>query len=177
MATSAEHLQKIALSDIAQRPHVIVKPTTVLDAEGLKQSDMDALHEMAIPFPFEQVVPETERQNVLQHLLAKIVVNAEDLFFFKQFRETRVKRFPCFLVAPERLFDDDTRPSFVRPAPVPSVCLRGDFQRHRTAAARKGTTTCSVQTPRLVIKSLERHFQSFVVARLMERQLVVDGEF
>ncbi len=90
-------------------PVFLVEPAAPLDAERLGHRDVHALDILARPDGLEERVREPEIQNVLNGLLAQIVIDAEDGLFREGAMERGVQR-PCRLeVASERLLDDDAR--------------------------------------------------------------------
>jgi hypothetical protein len=59
-------------------PDAVVEAAAALDADRLAHRDLHAAHVVAVPHRLEQGVREAEHQQVLDALLAEVVVDAED---------------------------------------------------------------------------------------------------
>ena len=60
-------------------PGAVVVAGARADAEVLGRGDLDVVDVVAVPHRLEHAVGEPERQQVLDRLLAQVVVDAEDL--------------------------------------------------------------------------------------------------
>ncbi len=78
IASSETHLQEVVLQDVADGADPVVERATTLDADGLRHRDLHAAHVVAVPDRLEQRVGEAEHEEVLDALLAEVVVDAED---------------------------------------------------------------------------------------------------
>jgi hypothetical protein len=72
-----DHLEQVVLHHVPDRPDLVVEPTTPLDPERLGHGDLHPGHVATVPHRFEQRVGEAEHQDVLDRLLAQVVVDAE----------------------------------------------------------------------------------------------------
>jgi hypothetical protein len=77
-----------------------------LQAEGLRDVDLDVVDEVAVPDRLEEAVGEPERQDVEGGLLAEEVVDAEDLVLVEDAMEMGVQRLGALEVDTERLLHD-----------------------------------------------------------------------
>ena len=69
----------MVLHEVAQRAGAVVVARADADADVLGRGDLDVVDVVAVPERLEQPVGEAERQDVLDGLLAQVVVDAEDL--------------------------------------------------------------------------------------------------
>src|SRR4030095_4448474 len=96
------------LHDVADRASLLVELATPLDAKALGHRDLDVLHVAPVPDRLEERVGEAEDEDVVDRLLAEVVVDAED----RRLREYRVQDAVQLLrrseIAAERLLDDHT---------------------------------------------------------------------
>ena len=108
-------------------PIVVVAPA--LDPEGLGDGDLDAVHVAAVPDRLEDPVGEAECQDVLNGLLAQVVVDAEDLGFPKDLEEPQVQ-VPGGVEVPAEglLHDEATALSALLPVQAGGAELAGDVQ-------------------------------------------------
>ena len=73
-----DDLEQVVLHDVADRPDRVVERPAALDPDALGHRDLHAAHVVAVPHRLEQGVREPEDQQVLDALLAEVVVDAED---------------------------------------------------------------------------------------------------
>ena len=115
----------MVLNDVTKRARLFVGCSAPLHAEGLRDGDLHVVDCFAVPGSFEQGVAESEHQNVLDGLLAQIVVDSVDL----RLAERPVDRFVQFLrrchVMAERLFQHQPCARH-----QPGVFQPGDDRRH-----------------------------------------------
>ena len=78
MASSASDLEHVVLDHVADRPGLLVEPPPALHAEVLRHRDLHAADVVAVPDRLQKRVGEPEVQEVLDRLLAEVVVDAED---------------------------------------------------------------------------------------------------
>ena len=81
----------------------------LLDTDRLGNGDLDPCDRVAIPDPFEERVAETEDEEVLNRLLAHVVVDAEDALLGNDVVQRLVELLGRLQVVTERLLDDDRR--------------------------------------------------------------------
>jgi len=99
----------VVLHHVAQRPRLLVVRAAGLDADGLGDGQLDLGHVVAVPQRLEDAVGEPEHEDVLDGLLAEVVVDPVDLLLAEGGREPAAERLRARVVAPERLLDDDPR--------------------------------------------------------------------
>ena len=136
-------LQGVALDDVAQRAGVVVELAAALDADRLGHGDLDRVDVATVPDRLEQAVAEAEDGQVLDRLLAEVVVDPVDLLLVEDLGQLAVQRARARQVGAERLLDDDAGPAALRAA-APAVAgsrqagpvelvddLRVERRRHR----------------------------------------------
>lgn len=74
-----QDLEKVVLHNVADYAELVEVSTTTLGTERLLESDLHIVDVMSVPGRTKERVPKAENQYVLHHLLAQVVVNAEDL--------------------------------------------------------------------------------------------------
>jgi hypothetical protein len=67
------------LHDITDDAELIEVAPTALSAERLLKCDLDVVDVVTVPRGVEELVAESQDENVLDHLLTEVVVNTEDL--------------------------------------------------------------------------------------------------
>src|SRR5262249_54772153 len=88
--------------------HRVVEVAPAFDADGLGHRHLHALDEVAVPDRLEEGVREAEDEQVLDALLAEIVVDAEDALLGERLVEDVVELLSRRQGAPEWLLDDDS---------------------------------------------------------------------
>ena len=68
----------MVLDHVAQRADLVVELRAALDADLLGDGDLHVLDATAAPQRLEQLIAETQRQQVLHGLLAEVVIDAKD---------------------------------------------------------------------------------------------------
>ena len=96
----------MVLHDVTDGAGLLVEGATLLDPERLGNGDLDARDGIAVPDAFEDRVAEAEDQEVLDCLLAEVVVDAEDPLLGKDGVNRLVERTCGREVMSERLLDD-----------------------------------------------------------------------
>src|SRR4029453_7635151 len=71
-------------------------------------------HVAAVPQRLEDPVGEPEHQQILDRLLAEVMVDPVDLIFLEDAGEVAVERTGAFVVVAEGLLDDDAGPAPLR---------------------------------------------------------------
>ena len=74
-----EQLEHVVLQHVAGRAGLVVEAGPAADADVLGHGDLHRVDEVAVPHRLEQLVGEAQRQEVLDRLLAQVVVDAEDV--------------------------------------------------------------------------------------------------
>src|ERR1700760_3000392 len=97
------------LQHIANRPGFVIEGATALYTEALRHGDLHTFHVVAVPDRFKEGVVEPEEDQVLDCVLAKVVIDAEDSLLVENLAYDRVQRHRRFQVMSKRLLDDDTR--------------------------------------------------------------------
>ena len=82
------------------------RPSTPIE---LGDGDLHPCDGVAIPYPFEERVPETEDEKVLNRLLPHVVVDTEDALLGNDVVKRPVERLGRLQVVTERFLDDDRR--------------------------------------------------------------------
>jgi hypothetical protein len=75
----------MVLHHIANRPRFFIVGSTTLNANVFSNCDLDMIDITPVPDWLEDTICQTEDQDILYRLFAKIVVDAVDLFLFKDF--------------------------------------------------------------------------------------------
>jgi len=78
-AQQAEQLEHVVLDQVAQGARAVVVARARPDAQVLGRGDLHVVDVVAVPQRLEHAVGEAERQQVLDGLLAEVVVDAEEL--------------------------------------------------------------------------------------------------
>src|SRR6185369_13765321 len=102
-------LQHMVLHDVPQGTSLVIKPTTILDAEILGHRDLDATDMVTIPQRFEHRVGKAGIDDVLYWLLTQVVVDAEDVLLGEILRQQPTERSRRRPVVTERLLDHQPR--------------------------------------------------------------------
>ena len=105
-AQDGEQLHDVVLDDVAQRPRLLVEAGAGLDADGLGDGDLHVVDVLPAPQGLEDAVAEPEDEEVLDGLLAEVVVDAVDALLGEDGVQLRVQLPRRGAVVPERLLDD-----------------------------------------------------------------------
>ncbi len=112
-----QQLQQVVLDDVAGRAHAVVIPGAATRTDVLGHGDLDVVHIVRVPQRLEQLVRETQRQDVLDRFLTQVVVDPEHRIR-REHRLHNVVQLPGGLqVMPERLLDH-------HPPPLLALSLR-----------------------------------------------------
>ena len=107
---------------------------TVTNADALGNGDLDVVHIVAVPQRLKDGVGKAKGQNVLDGLLAQIVVNTADLALFKDGMDLLIESLGALSVVPKGLFDDDAPPTCtvaIQPG-LAQLLDNGGIQRRRS---------------------------------------------
>ena len=99
------------LHDVAERAGLFVEGAASLDAELLGHGDLDLTDAIAVPQRLEEGVAESEGQEVLDGLLAQVVIKAIDALLVEEAVNLRVERLGGGQVVSEGLLDHQSRPA------------------------------------------------------------------
>ena len=105
-----QHLQQVVLHDIAQCADLVVERAAVLDAEVLGHGDLDRLDILPPPQRLEPGVGEAHIFDVLDGLLAQVVVDAQDLILANDRQQSVIELNGGVEAGAERLLDRHSAP-------------------------------------------------------------------
>ena len=108
-AEQAHDLEQVVLDHVPDRPRLVVEGPPVGHVEGLGHVDLHARDVIAVPERLEERVGEAEVEQVLNRLLAEIVVDPEDGRLGEDLVDRGVQGDGACQVAPEWLLEDDPR--------------------------------------------------------------------
>ena len=101
----------MVLEDVPDRARLLVERRAALDPDRLRDGDLHVVDELPVPDRLEDPVREAQRQQVLDGLLAEVVVDAEDLALGEVLADQRGQLLRRGEVVAERLLDDQPRSS------------------------------------------------------------------
>ncbi len=101
---NADKLQKMALDHVAQGAGLVVELTTTFNAQLLGHGDLHVPYASTSPKWLKQGISETQRDQVLDRLLAQVVVDAIDLVLAEDRSNTAVDGIRGPAVLAQRLF-------------------------------------------------------------------------
>ena len=132
-----EELQQVVLDDVARRADAVVVAGTAADADVLGHRDLHVVDVVGVPDRLVELVGEAQRQDVLDRLLAEVVVDAEHRVGREDRLDDGVQLARRLQVAAERLLDDDAAPcAFLLVGEARAAQLLGD-QRERLRRDRE----------------------------------------
>ncbi|GAA3069071.1 hypothetical protein GCM10020000_61920 [Streptomyces olivoverticillatus] len=105
-----EQLQQVVLDDVTGGADAVVVARAAADADVLGHGDLHMVDEGPVPDRLEEGVGEAQRQDVLDRLLAQVVVDPEDLFRREDLVDDPVELLGAGQVVPEGLLDDGAPP-------------------------------------------------------------------
>src|SRR6185295_15302993 len=105
----AHHLHHVVLYDIADRTDFLVEIAAAFHTERLSHRDLHAFDVVAVPDRLEERIGEAEHNEVLDRLLAEIVVDAKDRRLVEHGVEGPIEGLGGGEVPAERLLDDHAR--------------------------------------------------------------------
>jgi hypothetical protein len=126
-----EQLEEVVLDHVAQRAGLFVVAAAPVDAIGLGDRDPDVVDDVAGPRPLDHRVGEPEDQDVLDRLLAEVVVDPEDLRLVEDLARDAVELTRACQVVPDRLLDHDSRL-------IPDSCLSDPLDDRRESRGWRG---------------------------------------
>ena len=107
----AEELEEVVLHHVPKRAGLFVVGAARLDADRLRDGDLDLGDVAPVPQGLEDAVGEPKHQEILDGLLAEIVIDPVDLLLAKDPAEAAIERTRALVVVSERLLDDDAGPT------------------------------------------------------------------
>ena len=111
----AQQLQRMVLHHVAQGAGGLVERATAFYAQIFRDGDLDVGDVLTAPQRLEQGVAKAHGKQVLYRGLAQVVVDAEDLLFFKELAHGLVDRAVRGQVMAQRLFQHHTSLGGVQP--------------------------------------------------------------
>ena len=102
-----KQLHHVVLDHVADRAGIIVVTAAAFHAEGFGNRDLDVIDVFLVPERFEDLVGEPQGEDVLDGLLAEIVVDAENLPFRERAGQRVVQLLRGGQTAAKRFLDDD----------------------------------------------------------------------
>ena len=103
----ADQLEQVVLHHVAQRAGAVVVGAALTDAERLRDGDLHVVDPVAVPQRLEEGVGEARDQEVLDALLAEVVVDAEDVGLVEDPAHGLVDRLGRRQVGADGLLEDD----------------------------------------------------------------------
>ena len=103
----------MVLDDVACRADAVVVAGAAAHADVLGHGDLHVVDEVGVPDRLVQLVREAQRQDVLDRLLAEVVVDAEHRVGREHRRDDVVQLAGRLQVGAERLLDDHAAPLVV----------------------------------------------------------------
>ena len=110
----AEELHEMVLDDVAGDAGLLEELPSALDADLFRHRDLHVVDVLAVPQRLEEAVGEAEDEEVLDRLLAQVVIDPEYLRLVEGLGDGVVQLLRAREVVPERLLDDDARPRRAR---------------------------------------------------------------
>jgi hypothetical protein len=107
----------VVLHHVADRAGLLVGRAAAFHAHRLGGGDLDVVDGVAAPHAVEDRVGEPQDEQVLDRLLAEVVVDAEHLRLVEHLVDEAVQLPGAGQVRPERLFEDDAVPLLGPPVP------------------------------------------------------------
>ena len=105
----AEQLEQVVLHHVAQRAGAVVVAAAAADAERLRRGDLHVVDGVGVPERLEERVGEAGDQEVLDALLAEVVVDPEDLVLLEHGADRVVDLAGRGQVVAERLLEHQAR--------------------------------------------------------------------
>ena len=132
----ADDLQQMVLNDVSDRPGLVVELAAALNPETFGHGDLDAVDVVAVPDRLEERVREPEEEQVLDGLLAQVVVDAKDRGLREDPVERGVQGSRARQVVPERLLDHDAS-ALRAPGPGQTLDDRAEEARRNRQIVRR----------------------------------------
>ncbi len=157
----------MVLDDVARRADAVVVPGPAADADVLGHGDLHVVDVVGVPDRFEHLVREPQRQEVLDGLLAQVVVDAEHGVLVEHLGDDGVQLARAGQVVTERLLDDDATPRALLRRRQPVLLELAHHGGERAGRDRQVERVVAAGTA-LGVQRLDR------VAQRLERVVVVE---
>jgi hypothetical protein len=95
----------MVLHDVADNAELVKVAASALGAKWLLECDLHIVNVMAVPGGAKEGVSKTKDENVLDHFLAKVVIDAEELFLLPVGLQRLLELTGAGEVLTERLLD------------------------------------------------------------------------
>src|SRR5256885_10083599 len=96
---------------VPQRTSRLIKAPAAADIKGLGHSDLNMIDMVTIPDRFKHAVGETQDQDILDRLLAEIVIDPVNLMLVDEVQQIAIQGARRSEFRAERLLDDQPPPS------------------------------------------------------------------
>ena len=106
-----QQLHQVVLDHVASGADAVVVAAATAQADVFGHGDLDVVDVVRVPDRVEQLIGESQRQDVLDRLLAQVVVDAEDRILGKDAVDHFVEIARAVQVVTERLLDDNPAPA------------------------------------------------------------------
>ena len=106
-----EHLEHVVLHHVAEDARGVVVAAAALDVDGLRHVELDVVDVVLVPQRLEHAVREPKREEVLDGLLAEVVIDSIDLVLLPVCEHVLVELQRRREIGAERLLDDDALPA------------------------------------------------------------------
>lgn len=103
----------MVLHDVSNDPNVVEVATSALGAERFLEGDLDALDEVLVPRGVQEGVTESQLQQVLDQLLAQVVVDSVQFVLGEQRRQAILQGSGTFQVVAKGFLDDNSLDTLV----------------------------------------------------------------
>src|SRR6267378_4660365 len=100
-------LQDVALNHVTERARGFVETAAALDAQSFGGGDLDVIDVIPVPKRLEYSVAKAENEQILDGILAEVVIDAVDLLFVENIKDDAIQFFCGGQVPAKRFFDDD----------------------------------------------------------------------
>ena len=161
----------MVLDEVSQGTRTLVVPGAAADATVLGRGDLDAVDKVAVPDRLEQRVGKAQCDQVLNRLLAEVVVDPEHLGLVEHAQHLPIQRAGRLEVVPERLFDHDPRMRVLQA--VQSRCLELAGDRGEESRRRRKVENAIELARRLIVELVERARELRVDGVVVERSRYV----
>src|SRR5581483_5184852 len=147
-----DELQQMVLEHVANRPRALVERRPPLDPDRLRDRDLDMVDELPVPDRLEDPVREAQGEQVLDRLLAEVVVDPVNLVLLEVRQELAVQRARGGAVVAERLLDDQPRPA----APLPAAASEHADERRKRRRRHGQVEDAVAAGPALLVQLREQ---------------------
>ena len=96
----------MVLEDVSDRPGFLIEAAPAFDADVLSYGELHLFHHVTVPDSLDKGVPKAKNQEILNRLLAQVMVNPEDAILGDGLAQSHVEFDRRLQVVPERLLDN-----------------------------------------------------------------------